>query len=284
MRTLKVVIADDHQLMLAAIRLVLDEASGIELVGETTRGTQVLPIVSRTQPDVVLLDFAMPDMDGLAVLGRLRKDFPKVDVVMFSGSDDPDLIAEALRMGASAFVLKAIDPGDLAGAIRQAVEGTVAHQIFGEPEERPASAGNGAGLSKRELSILTELCDGLSNKQIAKQLWLATSRISIGSSTCRPGRRRSTPPIDAACWRRRCSKRRGRPRAGSRRRRHRDGRAAKPGERRPAPAGLLLHGVLSHGRRDSDLPRPCERCNRAREARPRAQSAAPGRLGGRAST
>ena len=173
MSTLKVVVADDHRLMLAALRLVLEDAAGIELVGETSRGTQVVPLVSRTQPDVVLLDYAMPDMDGLAVLGRLRKEFPKVSVVMFSGSDDPELIAEALRMGASAFVLKAIDPGDLAGAIRQAVEGTVFRTI-GRDE---AAAGSSHGLTTKEQAVLVHMAHGRSNPEISKELWLSPQTV-----------------------------------------------------------------------------------------------------------
>ena len=87
----------------------------------------------------MLLDFRMPDMDGLAVLDRIRKHHPDVKVVMLSGSDDPELIQDALRRGASAFILKQIDPRDLPGAIRQAVEGTI-HTAIGRAEETDGAA------------------------------------------------------------------------------------------------------------------------------------------------
>src|SRR5215216_156512 len=77
-RTLRVVMVDDHRLMLDALLLALRDAEGIELVGDTHEGRKALPLVAETKPDVVLLDFRMPDMDGLAVLDRICKQHPDV--------------------------------------------------------------------------------------------------------------------------------------------------------------------------------------------------------------
>src|SRR5262245_15100999 len=123
MRTLKVFVVDDHRLMLEGLRLALSEAPGLELVGETNEGRKALPLVSRLEPDVVLLDARIPDMDGLVILDRIRDRHPDVTVVMISGSDDRELIDAALARGAAAFVLKTIDPADLPAAIRQAAAG-----------------------------------------------------------------------------------------------------------------------------------------------------------------
>jgi DNA-binding NarL/FixJ family response regulator len=178
MRRLKVLIADDHRLMLKAMRLSLEEADDLEIVGEATSGSQVLPLVAQTSPDLVLLDIRMPGMDGLMALELIRNRHPKVKVVMISGLDEPDVIKAALRRGASAFVAKTIDPRDLASALRQAAEGTV-FQALGIPEEDETSVAKEAGLSKRELSILKALGSGLSNKQIAKELWLAEQTVKF---------------------------------------------------------------------------------------------------------
>jgi DNA-binding NarL/FixJ family response regulator len=78
MGALRVLVADDHRLMLDALQLALSETVGIELVGVTSEGRKVLPLVGQLHPDVVLLDFRMPDMDGLAVLDRLRERHPEV--------------------------------------------------------------------------------------------------------------------------------------------------------------------------------------------------------------
>jgi YesN/AraC family two-component response regulator len=81
-----VVAIDDHQLILDALRLTLENAEGIELVGEAASGAEALPLIERTQPDIVLLDIRMPQMDGLACLTKIRERFPQVKVVMLSGT------------------------------------------------------------------------------------------------------------------------------------------------------------------------------------------------------
>jgi DNA-binding NarL/FixJ family response regulator len=178
MRRLKVLIADDHRLMLKAMRLSLEESEDLEVVGEATSGSQVLPMIAQTQPDLALIDIRMPGMDGLMALELIRNRYPKIKVVMISGLDEPDVIKAALRRGAAAFIAKTIDPRDLAGALRQANEGTV-FQALGIPEEDEASVAKEAGLSKREMSILKALGSGLSNKQIAKELWLAEQTVKF---------------------------------------------------------------------------------------------------------
>src|ERR687888_490016 len=106
MRRLKVLIADDHRLMLKAMRMSLEEADDLEIVGEATSGSQVLPLVAQANPDLVLLDIRMPGMDGLMALELIRNRYPKVKVVMISGLDEPDVIKAALRRGAAAFIAK----------------------------------------------------------------------------------------------------------------------------------------------------------------------------------
>jgi DNA-binding NarL/FixJ family response regulator len=179
MRRLKVLIADDHRLMLSAIRIAIDSTEDLEVVAEAESGSQVLPLVHRHSPDVVLLDIRMPGMDGLKILEELKKRFPAVKSIVLSGVDEPQVIQAALERGASSYVLKYVDPRDLASAIRQTVDGTVFQTLAGN---RPADDTNAAlrlGLSERELSILKALAEGLSNKQIAKQLWLAEQTVKF---------------------------------------------------------------------------------------------------------
>jgi len=177
MRRLKIVIADDHQLMIHAIRLALEEREDIEIVGEADSGSKVLPLVSQTSPDLVLLDIRMPEMDGLTVLERLRERYPKVRVAILSAVDDPAVIQAAFNRGASAFILKHIDPGDLSAAIRQAVVGAI-FQPLGLLE-RATNGAKEAELSKREVTILQALQSGSSNKQIAAELFLAEQTVKF---------------------------------------------------------------------------------------------------------
>ena len=179
MRRLKTVIADDHQLMLAALRLALESASDIVVVGEAQSGAQVLPLVHQHSPDVVLLDIRMPGMDGLRCLEQLKQRFPHVKAIAISAIDDPQVIQAALERGASAFILKSIDPRDLPAAIRQTVDGTVFRTLGGGAPATADVSAKDLGLSDRELTILKALAAGLSNKQIAKQLWLAEQTVKF---------------------------------------------------------------------------------------------------------
>ncbi len=180
MRRLKVLVADDHELMLEAIRIALEQASDdFEIVAMTSHGPRVLPLVAQTQPDLVLLDLRMPKMDGLTCLELLRKRHPGVKTVVLSGLDGPEVVHSAFNRGATAFIRKNIDPRDLPSALRQAAEGTVVHQTFGDPDQSRLASANDVGLSDRELSVLNALGEGLSNKEIAKQLWLAEQTVKF---------------------------------------------------------------------------------------------------------
>ena len=162
--------------MLQAIHLALEPHSEIEIVGETRSGSEVLPRVAETRPDIVMLDVRMPVLDGLQVLDRLQAEYPETKVVMLSGLDEPELAAEALRRGAKAFVGKAIDPAELAPILCQIIDGTLAAESFanGAGAER---ASDKLGLTAREREILGHVAAGRSNKQIAGELWLSEQTI-----------------------------------------------------------------------------------------------------------
>jgi DNA-binding NarL/FixJ family response regulator len=177
LRRIKVLIVDDHQLMLSGIRASLSHDEGIDVVGEADAGEKVLALVGQTAPDAVLLDVRMPGMDGLTVLERLRDEYPSVAVVMLSGIDDPALVRGALDRGAAAFVLKHVEPRDLSSAVRQSVRGCIFRPL--DLIDVAKLASQDAGLTKRELSILAELPAGGSNQQIAKHLFLAEQTVKF---------------------------------------------------------------------------------------------------------
>lgn len=175
---LRVVVADDHELMRATLRLLLTPSEGLEIVGEAATGADVVPIVERTEPDVVVLDLHMPVMDGLQCVEQLAASHPEVTSVLLSAVDDPGVIEAGLRRGAAAYVLKGIDPLDLAAAIRQSVAGCVI-QPRGLLADRPSSAAAAAGLSEQEARVLAQLAKGQSNRQIAEALWLSEQTIKF---------------------------------------------------------------------------------------------------------
>ena len=178
MGQIRVVVVDDHQLMLDAIRLTLEQSEDIELVGEALTGSEALPLIGRTHPDLVLLDIRMPQMDGLTCLGKIRERHPKIKVVILSGIDEPEQIQTALKHGASAFVVKHVDPRDLASALRQAMAGTV-FQMLGSGESSEENAAKAAGVTESEMRVLTALARGLSNKQIATELFITEQTVKF---------------------------------------------------------------------------------------------------------
>jgi DNA-binding NarL/FixJ family response regulator len=176
---LRVLLADDHKLMIDAVRVALESDGDFEVVGTTTDATKVVGLVSETTPDVVVLDVRMPLLDGIACLGRIRNRDPNVKVVMLSASEEPTLAAQALENGASAFILKQIDPRDLAGVLRQVVKGTVFQTVGVPASESSSRQASEAGLTAKEQEVLSALARGLSNQQIAQELWLAEQTVKF---------------------------------------------------------------------------------------------------------
>jgi len=118
--TIKILVADDHRLMVEGVRQALENVDDIEIVGEASSGSQVLPLIHRTNPDLVLLDLRMPGMSGLAVLEAIREKHPDIKVVVLSAFSDEEHIRNAFHHGANAYVVKSVNPIDLPSAIRQA--------------------------------------------------------------------------------------------------------------------------------------------------------------------
>ncbi len=182
-RPLRVAIADDHRLMLDGIKRALETAPDIRVVGEAMSGEEMIALVPRVRPDVVIMDLRMPNGDGLTTLGRLRKDHPDLKIIILSMFDDPEHIERALAKGASGYVVKSINPLDLPSTVRQVVEGTVYHPR-GRPGDPPVigvppSAAAASGLTERELSILKLVAEGMSNLEIANRLFVTEQTVKF---------------------------------------------------------------------------------------------------------
>ena len=177
---LRVLLADDHPLMIAGVRAALEADRDIEIAGEATSGAQVMPLISRSRPDVALLDLRLPEVDGLTCLARIREKYPQVKVVFFSAVDEPRQVARALEGGACAYVVKSIDTGDLAAVLRMVVSGSF-YCVGGMNgiAIRERETENETGLSCREIEVLGGVARGLSNRAIAKELWLSDQTVKF---------------------------------------------------------------------------------------------------------
>ena len=178
MPRIRVALADDHRLVLEAVRATLEEDGDFEVVAAAESARQLLSGLPCASPDIVVLDVEMPGTDGFACLRELRERHPRVKVVMLSCHDEPRFAQRALRLGASAYVRKLVDPRDLASVLRQAVEETVASQPAAlQEDEQPDHAA--ALLTASELAVLRALARGLVNKQIAADLSIAPQTVKF---------------------------------------------------------------------------------------------------------
>jgi DNA-binding NarL/FixJ family response regulator len=172
----KVLIADDNRLMLEGFRRALERIDDIEIVGTTHSGAHLVDLVERRRPNVVAMELGMRTADGASCLDAIRVARPDVKVVVLSASPTAETIRAALGRGASAFVVKNINPQDIPSALRQAYEETV-YLPFGEPS--PEDTLRAAGLTEREMTMLKALARGLSNKAISQELWVTEQTVKF---------------------------------------------------------------------------------------------------------
>jgi DNA-binding NarL/FixJ family response regulator len=175
---LRVLLADDHKLVLEAVQHALEKAEDFAVVATTDSGAKVADLVARHRPDIVLMDLRMPGVDGLQALDQIRARDKSVKVVILSASDSPAEIQSALSRGANGFILKSVNPIDLPSALRQIHEGTVFHAGIenAAPAESPAAT---VGLTDREVTLVRALARGLSNKQISQELWITEQTVKF---------------------------------------------------------------------------------------------------------
>ena len=180
-----VVIADDQPLVRSGLKMILSGEPGIEVVGEAEDGRQVLDVVARTRPDVVVMDVRMPQMDGIAATRQLTRTADTPKVLVLTTFDVDDVVYEALRAGASGFLLKDAPEERLVSAIRIVAEGssvfapTATKRLIEEFAGRHPTMTHGrvADLTERELEVVKELAKGLSNTEIAMNLFVTENTV-----------------------------------------------------------------------------------------------------------
>jgi DNA-binding NarL/FixJ family response regulator len=177
---LRVLLADDHPLIIAGIRRTLEHYDDIEVVGEAHTGPELRQLVDRRDPTVVLVDLTMPGVDGVEHIEFLRDEYPELKIVVLSASEDRPTIDAALRAGAGAYVLKSAYTTDIASVLRQVSSGAVFHA----PAYQPAAAERSnepelPALTERERSILAKVAGGLTTAAISHELWVSEHTIKF---------------------------------------------------------------------------------------------------------
>ncbi|MFI7428034.1 response regulator [Micromonospora sp. NPDC049836] len=185
--TVRVVVADDQDLIRAGLAMIIEARPDLTVVGEAADGIEAVAVAERTRPDVVLMDVRMPRQDGIAATRQLVAGGNPARVIMLTTFDLDEHVYAALRAGASAFLLKDTRPGDLAEAVRVVARGeallapTVTRRLLDRFADRlpgPAVAtGKLATLTAREVEVLTLTARALSNAEIADRLYLSTATV-----------------------------------------------------------------------------------------------------------
>jgi DNA-binding NarL/FixJ family response regulator len=173
---LNVLLADDQPLILVGLKRALEASDDIHVVGEARSGPELLRLVERRRPDVVLMDLRLAGIDGLSCIEEIRKSWPQTKAVILSALDDAASINAALQAGASAYVLKSVNPMDIPAVLRQAADGTIYHA----PAHSAAPTRNdGPALTERERAILGAVTSGLTTKAISSELWVTEHTVKF---------------------------------------------------------------------------------------------------------
>jgi DNA-binding NarL/FixJ family response regulator len=176
-----VLIADDHPMIIAGIRRTLDAYDDIDVVGEARSGSELLALVERRRPALVLTDLGMPGMPGCECIAKIREDWPETKVVVLSAESDRKTIDAALLAGASAYIVKSADAVDVAAVVRQAFNSAV----YMAPVYAPSFRGGvsdeptGPALTDRERSILSAVSSGNTTAAISRELWVSEHTVKF---------------------------------------------------------------------------------------------------------
>lgn len=185
-RPIRVLLVEDHALFRKAVAQLLRSEPDVELAGEAANGPEAIRQAVAGNPDIILMDIALPEMDGLETTRRIKALLPETRVVMLTASDADDMLFEALRSGAQGYLLKEVDAETLIRTVRAVMRGEaylpgpLAAKVlaeFARPASRPVGDSPSPALSPREEAVLEHVAHGKSNKEIAAVLGVAENTV-----------------------------------------------------------------------------------------------------------
>jgi DNA-binding NarL/FixJ family response regulator len=182
---IRILLVDDHRIVREGLASMLSTQTDLRIVGEAGTGREAIASIKRLQPDIVLLDLEMPDLDGVSVLQEIHPAFPSVRIIVLTAYGSEELILEAVRAGAKGYLLKGAGLDEVLHAVRVVAAGgsllepAIAERLLGSVERLLRTGREPEILTERERDILTLIARGFSNKAIGEELHLAERTVKF---------------------------------------------------------------------------------------------------------
>lgn len=182
-KAVRVLLADDHALFRAGLRALLQSFDGVQVVAEAGNGPDAIQLVERDRPNLVLMDIALPGLSGLEAAARITTSWPQVRVIILSMHSSEEYVRQALRAGASGYLLKGAEPPELELALKAVMRGetyltpSVSKKVVDEYLRQGAAQSKGVALSPRQCEVLKLIAEGGSTKEIAGKLDLSVKTV-----------------------------------------------------------------------------------------------------------